>query len=102
MLVVAHVLSRLVSCCLQAGNTDFKAKRFPAAIQLYGLAIKCGDGTQAGDTGGATHLCFSNRSACFAARKMWREAEEDGLAWCTHAGPILFPPSPFQYKPGMN
>ncbi len=52
-----------------AGNAKFKAKAYADAVSLYGLAIKL-DPTN--------HLLFSNRSACYQGRTMWKEALKDG------------------------
>ena len=52
-----------------AGNAKFKTKDYPQAVALYTLAIKV-------DT--TNHVLFSNRSACYQGRQMWKEALKDG------------------------
>jgi stress-induced-phosphoprotein 1 len=50
------------------GNTQFAAKNYPAAAQLFTQAIAA-DPSQ--------HVLYSNRSACHAAMKEYAEALED-------------------------
>ena len=52
-----------------AGNAKFKTKAYADAVGLYSLAIKL-------DT--TNHVLFSNRSACYHGRAMWKEALKDG------------------------
>jgi DnaJ family protein C protein 7 len=52
-----------------AGNAKFKTKDYAEAVKLYSLAIKV-DSTN--------HVLFSNRSACYQGRAMWKEALKDG------------------------
>uniref|UniRef100_A0A6U1NHW5 Hsp70-Hsp90 organising protein n=1 Tax=Fibrocapsa japonica TaxID=94617 RepID=A0A6U1NHW5_9STRA len=52
----------------KAGNEAFAAKNYERAIKLYSEAIELDS---------SNHLFFSNRSACYAAKRDWTSAAED-------------------------
>lgn len=53
------------------GNAAFAAKKFEEAIELFGKAIAVDP---------ENHVLYSNRSACHASLRQWREASEDADA----------------------
>lgn len=52
------------------GNVYFKEGNYHQALSLYSLAIQFDD---------QNHLYYSNRSACYQAKRQWKEAKEDAL-----------------------
>jgi tetratricopeptide (TPR) repeat protein len=61
------------------GNAAFAAKDYPRAIKLYSEAIELNP---------ATHVYFSNRSACYAAQGDHENAEKDA-AKCVELDPTF-------------